>query len=388
MLPVERLAIVGVSQSRGGIDAIETLHARFPDAAAVRDLGFEEAVTIATCNRFEAVVALPDGMECAAARRLLGLDDGGARTGYAFRGEGALEHLARVATSLESVNPGEDQVMAQVRRAYTHGQALGTTGPLLSFAFESALRLAKRVRREVRLAPTNASLFTLALPLIEPVLERGAPVAVVGVGEMGSVAARALAHAGLSERLFLVNRDERRGRALADETGGEWLPLSAFLSGSNLFDVVVCATPSRALLDAAVLDRLRGLRAVVDLGVPRNVDAAAAAARGIDVIGHEELHTAGQRRRAQMAERVAEAEAVLLSELDSVLDAWTDRQIAPAIRRLRSLYRDTIGDKLSDDEAAAIAHRFAHVPVKGLRALARRYGVEAATTFIDVVERP
>ena len=200
MLPVERLAIVGVSQSRGGIDAIETLHARFPDAAGVRDLGFEEAVTIATCNRFEAVVALPDGMECAAARRLLGLDDGGARTGYAFRGEGALEHLARVATSLESVNPGEDQVMAQVRRAYTHSQALGTTGPLLSFAFESALRLAKRVRREVRLAPTNASLFTLALPLIEPVLERGAPVAVVGVGEMGSVAARALANAGLSER--------------------------------------------------------------------------------------------------------------------------------------------------------------------------------------------
>ena len=50
--------------------------------------------------------------------------------------------------------------------------------------------------------------------------------------------------------------------------------------------------------------------------------------------------------------------------------------------RLRQLYRETIGDGLPGDQADRLAHRFAHVPVKGLRALARRYGVEAATTFL------
>lgn len=388
MRPVEQLALIGVSQARGGIEALEALHARFPDASAVTALGFEEAVTVATCNRFEAVVALPEGSDCRTARRLLGLGGDDPRLGYAFRGEGALEHLARVAASLESVNPGEDQVMRQVRAAYSAAQATGSAGPLMSFAFESALRVAKRVRREVRLAPINASLFTLALPLMEAALPRGAAVAVVGLGEMGSAAARALARSDLAPDLFLVNRDERRGRALADEQGAQWVSLDDLLAGAVRLDAVVCATPRAGLLGAEVLARLPGLRVAVDLGLPRNVDAVAARDMGVQVVSHEELQQAGHHRRAQIAERLAEAEAVLLEELDTALDAWTDRQIAPAIRRLRSLYRDTIGDTLPDAEASALAHRFAHVPVKGLRALARRYGVEAATTFLETVDAP
>lgn len=385
MRPVDRLALIGVSQARGGVDALAALQARFPDARTVRDLGFDEAVTVATCNRFEAVVALPEGGDCRQARHVLGLgDDPGA--GYAFRGEGALEHLARVAASLESVNPGEDQVMRQVRGAYGAAQVTGCAGPLTTFAFESALRVAKSVRREVKLAPLNTSLFSLALPLIEPVLSTGSAVAVVGAGEMGSSAARALARSELAPRLFVVNRDPQRGRAVAERHGANWLHLDDCLAGSVSFDAVVCATPRAALLDATALDCLAGLKVVVDLGVPRNVDERAARSRGVQVVGHEELRAAGQHRRERIAERLAEAEAVLLRELDSALDAWTDRQIAPTIRRLRDLYRDTIGDALPEDEAAAMAHRFAHVPVKGLRALARRYGVEAATTFLETVE--
>lgn len=385
MRPVDRLALIGVSQARGGVDALAALQARFPDARAVRSLGFEEAVTVATCNRFEAVVVLPAGRDCRDAKHTLGLGDD-PRGGYTFRGEGALEHLARVAASLESVNPGEDQVMRQVRAAYSAAQAEGSAGPITSFAFESALRVAKSVRREVKLAPLNTSLFSLALPLMEPALPEGAAVAVVGAGEMGDSTARALVRSQLRPRLFVVNRDPQRGRAVAERHGAQWMQLDDFLAGLVSFDAVVCATPRAALLDAAALNRLGGLKVVVDLGVPRNVDEVAARFRGLHVIGHEELRAAGQHRREQIAERLAQAEVVLLRELDSVLDAWTDRQIAPTIRRLRDLYRDTIGDALPDDEAAAMAHRFAHVPVKGLRALARRYGVEAATTFLETVE--
>src|SRR5690606_25347191 len=254
----------------------------------------------------------------------MGLGGEDSRLGYAFRGEGALEHLARVAASLESVNPGEDQVMRQVRAAYSAARATGSAGPILSFAFESALRVAKRVRREVRLAPMNASLFTLALPLIETALPRGAAVAVVGLGEMGGAAARALARSALAPSLYLVNRDEARGRALADEHGADWVSLDDLLGGSIRLDAVVCATPRAGLLDAEVMARLAGLRVAVDLGLPRNVDAVAARGRGVQVVSHEELQLAGQRRRSQIAERLAEAETVLLAELDATLDAWTD----------------------------------------------------------------
>ena len=78
---------------------------------------------------------------------------------YVYTGDGALEQLTRIATSLDSLNPGEDQIMAQVRSAFSAAQALGTVGPTTNFAFQTALKIAKKVRREVALAP----LETLAL---------------------------------------------------------------------------------------------------------------------------------------------------------------------------------------------------------------------------------
>ena len=107
----------------------------------------------------------------------------------------------------------------------------------------------------------NASMFTLALPLIETALPRGAAVAVVGLGDMGGSAARALARSDLSPRLFLVNRDEERGRALAAEHGAEWVSLEDLRAGSIRLDAVVCATPRAGLLDAEVLALLEPLAA-------------------------------------------------------------------------------------------------------------------------------
>ena len=125
-----------------------------------------------------------------------------------------------------------------------------------------------------------------------------------------------------------------------------------------------------------------GLEVLLDLGMPRNVTPGAAADRGVALIDIDTLRLAGQRRREAIGERLAEAELLIEAEVERALDTWTDRQLAPAIRRLRQLYRETIGNGLPEEQAERLAHRFAHVPVKGLRALARRYGVEAATTFL------
>lgn len=389
MRRVERLAIIGVSHASGGTTALEAWQARHPDHLSVKGLGFDEAVTLATCNRFEAVVALPHDVDCDEARRRLtpATTPPNSRKAYAYRGEAALEHLARVAASLDSLNPGEDQIMRQVRNAFAGAKQDGTTGTLTEFAFTSAIKAAKRVRREVPLAPVNVSLFTLAMPILKRHLEPGDTVAVVGAGEMGALTVRGLMQAGLGIELVVINRDAERGRAVAAVAGASWLPLSDFLAAPPKLKALVAATPRAGLIDPALLARLPGLELVVDLGMPRNVTPGAAAERGVVLVDIDTLRMAGQRRRETIGELLADAEHLVQAEVENALGVWTDRQLAPAIRRLRALYRDTIGDDLPDEQAERLAHRFAHVPVKGLRALARRYGVEAATTFLQETER-
>src|SRR5690606_367949 len=141
---------------------------------------------------------------------------------------------------LDSLNPGEDQIMRQVRAAFSTAQQAGTTGSRTDFAFNSALRAAKRVRREVPLSPVEVSVFGLAWPYVRDHLAPGTSVAVIGAGEMGGLAARGLARSGLGIEIVIVNRDPERGRTLAGLVGGRWLPLDEFLASPPAITGLVC----------------------------------------------------------------------------------------------------------------------------------------------------
>jgi glutamyl-tRNA reductase len=267
---VERLALIGVSHRRGGAAALEAWQHRFdPNSGAPRQAGFAEWVPIITCNRCDLVVALPKEMDALQARQALAAGAPEFRP-YAYTGDGALEQLTRIATSLDSLNPGEDQIMAQVRSAFAAAQALGSTGPTTNFAFQTALKIAKKVRREVALAPLNTSLFSLARPELERHLPHGGTVAVVGAGEMGALAAKSLA-AQPGTELIIINRSVERARQLAKHLGAKSSSLEAFLAAPPAVDALVCATPVRGLVDRTLVGRLPELKLIVDLGVPRNV---------------------------------------------------------------------------------------------------------------------
>jgi glutamyl-tRNA reductase len=380
---VERLALIGVSHRRGGASALEAWQGAFGGNrhAALASQGFSEYVLVETCNRWDLVLHLPSKMTIGEARGRL-TPTGQQNKPYAYRAEGALEQLTRIAASLDSLNPGEDQIMAQVREAYAQARAHSTTGPVTSFTFDTALRIAKRVRREVSLAPINTSLFSLARPALERHLSPGRGVAVLGAGSMGTLAAKSLSTlAGVD--LTIVNRNPERARQLAKHLSANHLSLAEFLENPIPITALVCTTPVKNLVDDGVVRQLPGLELVVDLGIPRNLDPAAVDGLRIEVLDVDTLQSAGQRRRETLVEKLAQAEEIVHRELETALAEWAERQLGPSIKRLREWYLETIGDMLPPDEAAKLAHKFAHVPIKGLRAVAREHGLEAAKTFLD-----
>ena len=392
---MNRLALIGVSHRRGGAAALEA----FGDSVTpevLAELGLREFVPITTCNRMDVVLTLPDNLTLDEARRRL--TPAGTKP-YAFEGDGAVEQLTRVAASLDSLNPGEDQIMAQVREAFKVAKAEGWTGKKTSFAFQTALRIAKRVRREVELAPMNTSLFSLARPVLEAELPPGATVAVLGAGQMGTLAAKTVAQMR-DTNLLVVNRNEARAKQLAKHLGAEGMSLEAFLTAAPEVQALVCATSAKGLVDKAFVVKLSALKIVVDLGIPRNVKVGAAC--GVKLLDVDSLQAAGAARRSVLQEKLARAEQVVQAELDAALTEWTERQLGSSIKKLREMYLETVLETLGSDAdpsanpgadnapaarvapelAAKLAHKFAHVPVKGLRAVAREYGLDAAKVFL------
>ena len=72
---------------------------------------------------------------------------------YRLRGDDVALHLYRVAAGLDSLVPGEGQILGQVRSAFEHGSA----GPLLDRLFRGAIHAGRRVRRETAIGEVPAS---------------------------------------------------------------------------------------------------------------------------------------------------------------------------------------------------------------------------------------
>jgi glutamyl-tRNA reductase len=379
---VERLALIGVSHRRGGTQAIEAWQRHFAGADPAA-LGLSDWVIMSTCNRWDVVTTLPETLPVDALRAQL--TPAGVQTRpYAFVGEAALEQLTRIAASLDSLNPGEDQIMRQVREAFVQAQQRQQVGTEAAFAFHTALKIARRVRREVALAPVNTSLFSLARPELERYLPHGGTVAVVGAGEMGTQAVKTLA-ALPQFQVLVVNRSAERAWLLAQHTGVRCAPFAAFLAGQlGTLHALVCATPVEHLVTAGITQQYPELRCIIDLGLPRNVHPEVT--RNIKTLNVDTLQQAGAARRSDMQDKLADAERIIHSELQAAIGEWTEKQLGTAIRQLRERYLATISGSLPADEAAKLAHKFAHIPIKGLRAVAREYGPEAAKLFLTAAD--
>src|SRR6478672_2041136 len=150
----EGLRAVGVSHHHAPLEVRERLfladgHA-LELATALAGDGVE-AVVLSTCNRTE--IYLAGGSEKRAREELerrSGLELGEVLASW--EDEAAVEHLFRVSAGLDSLVPGEAQILGQVRQAYDAALTAGSTGPLLNRLFEDALRAGKRVRTEASLA--------------------------------------------------------------------------------------------------------------------------------------------------------------------------------------------------------------------------------------------
>jgi glutamyl-tRNA reductase len=307
-----------------------------------------EAVGLSTCNRVCLYLAHPE-IEVARRRAtaefqaLSGLALPEVEPALHTMTDGdAAHHLFRVTAGLDSLVPGEAQILGQVRAAYEGAREAAAVGPVLSRLFHQALHTGKRVRAETTLGENPASVSTAAAELASRIFDDlGARrILLVGAGKMGAHAAASLVARGV-QSLVVANRSLPRAERLAERFAGRAVGLEGLEDELVEADIVIASTGSRGLVltagQAACAIRRRRGRPVffVDIAVPRDLDPAINDLDGCYLYDIDDLervvHGAAVSRRAA----TMRAEAIVAEEAEAFRAWHRSLDVVPAITSLR-----------------------------------------------------
>lgn len=291
-------------------------------SALQAESGINEAVVLSTCNRTELCLVASDAMISALPAWLAQwrqLNMGQLQPAlYCHQGEAAAQHLMRVACGLDSMVLGEPQILGQLKQAYSQAREQGSVGPLLERLLQQTFAAAKQVRSETSIGASAVSVAYAAVQLARQIFPALPPLKVlmVGAGDTSELVARHLYEQGVRQ-LTVVNRTLARGRELAERFGGHALPLTELPSALLQADVVICSTASPlpvvgvGAVERALKARKRQPMLLIDLAVPRDIEAEVADLDDAFLYTVDDLQTIVASNMAGRQQAAAQAEAMI-----------------------------------------------------------------------------
>jgi glutamyl-tRNA reductase len=347
-----RLVLVGTSYQKAPVELRELLayDTELRRGALLR-LAAEgsEAAVLSTCNRTEVYLAA-QAVETAEERvygelsALSGFAESElAPALYTLDDQAAAVHLFRVAAGLDSMVPGEAQILGQVRDSYTAARETRTAGPILHRLFRQALRVGKRVRTETAIGENPASVSSAAAELAERVFDglAGRRILLIGAGKTADLTAANLISRGVGE-IVVANRSPERAEALARRFNGRAVGLDRVEEELRHADLVLASTGSQShVLSAAQVSRaMRARRGrpvfFVDIAVPRDVDPAVNDLEGCYLYDIDDLERVVAESVAGRRDEAVRAEAIVSVEADAFRAWQLSLDVVPAIASLRA----------------------------------------------------
>jgi len=397
---------VGVSHRSAPLEVLERVAfppGEIPEALLrlSRQEGIEEGVLLTTCHRTELYAATLDAAKGFSS--LVGFLENSRdlpsgfleRHGFRLMGLDAVRYLFTVASGLDSMVIGEDQVLGQVRDALKQASAAGTARAYLSALFRQAVRVGARVRRETRVGGHGRSISSVAVEVAERIFGdlRDRAVLVIGTGEAGELVLQALLRHGAG-RIVVVSRTFERASTVAHRYRGRAVAYQDLPNTFGEVDIVITSTAAPHpvltldLLKEASERRDRPLL-LIDIAVPRDVDPRARELPNVHLYDLEDLQGIVHERVRDGLEDIPKAEGIIAEEVEKFGRWLRTRQVAPTIAELyaraeairaaelqkaiRRLGHITERDReVLEAMTSALVKKLLHVPVVSLKRQAAR----------------
>jgi glutamyl-tRNA reductase len=249
-----------------------------------------------------------------------------------YKGDDVYLHLLRLASGLDSVVVGKQEVFDEIVESLANAKSAGVSGNILNKLFDSVIRLAIRMRDTTGIAKDVISLGDVAVKLVDEKagLDSKKKILVIGTGEPAAMLAKTLNKKGLT--FDVTSRSMDRATGFTTILGGTPVDFNDVLAGFDKYDIIFVATTSDYFLITyerirLVMEEKKKGTLILDLSDPRTVDEGITALPGIKLLFRDqiaELYEESVKSRVGIVpavEKIIEKELPVLSARMKRLDA-------------------------------------------------------------------
>ncbi len=308
---------------------------------------------------------------------------------YKLPQERAVKHAFRVASGLDSMVLGEPQILGQFKDAVRAAESAGTLGPLLNKLFQRTFSVAKVVRSETEIGASTVSMASAAVRLAERIYPSisGQSVLFVGASEMIELTATHFA-AQHPRHMTFANRTLERAQKLAERFRGRTITFNDLASQLAVHDIIISCTASalpiigKGLIESALRVRKHRPFLIIDLAVPRDVEAEVGGLDDVFLYTVDDLGNIAREGFEVRTSAVVQAEAIIETQVGDFMQWMENRELVPTIRALRDdaerarrremeramrrLERGGDAQKVLEQLSYALTNKLLHAPTHAL----------------------
>lgn len=286
-----------------------------------------EEVTLKTCNRYEIYLILDKDINIPTTTFIVEKNDV------------AINHLLRLASGLESMIMGEDQILGQIKTARKNAIKNNTIGPKLEKIFTKAIHVGQSIRKNTHINEGGVSVGSGAVELIEEKYGslKGKNVLIVGAGEMGTVVSKALLEKE-TNAIVVANRTYDKAIELAKELDGIAIKFNEMNQTLSKIDILISATGAPhtlinkdriSFLDSEHLSNM----IMLDLANPRDIEDNV---RDLNVklYNLDDLRYVTDKNKKRRVKEAEKAESIIEEETLLLKDALKEMEITPILSSL------------------------------------------------------
>jgi len=325
---------------------------------------------------------------------------------YTQQGSETIKHLFRVASGMESMMLGENQILSQVKTAHEHLLMSSGKTPLLNQLFRDAVSCGKAVRTDTDLCRGAVSISLAAVELAKRIYSsfQKQKILLVGAGESAELTAKHFQENGAAQ-FVIVNRSEERGKRLAEKFSAEYAELSEIPELLKQVDIVVAATHSKEyLLTSQQVNQALSARQyknllMIDISTPRNIDTEIHKIQEVFLYDIDHLENVISENLEKRKGEIPTAELIIQEHSKKFMSWFKSLKVKPTISLLTQYYEKIRTEELqryehkaSADEKDAMAklskglvRKLLHYPITHLKGLAD--GQELDPQTIDTIWR-
>jgi glutamyl-tRNA reductase len=330
--------------------------------AVKSSLAIDEILFLSTCNRVEFMlvgqsVASPEFLNAFFSQLY---PDFNQETIHFFASQAtivtdtdAIEHVLRVASSIDSLVIGEREIITQVRQAYELSHKLGLSGDFIRLLIKHVVETAKRVYTETKISLKPVSVVSIAYQRLQGMdVPTDARVLVVGAGVTNTAMCRFLKKHGMTE-FVVFNRTLAKAEILAAELGGKAFPLDQLSAYTGGFDVLVTCTGSEDALISVELytQLLQGEtmpKVTIDLALPNDIHADVHATFPTRQISINVLQAISDNHLQERSQEVTHVESIIAEAIESFRHLLKVRRIEVAMRPVPQMVKDIKATAFND----------------------------------------